>query len=375
MYIDPEFLRQVDNVIRFDLQSWRDLFFHLLIWSSVFVAIGVALEGPEVIHEVRNIWRLPKLEAPSWIKLVGLLGWILVVGGVAGEGVFEGALSVSDGQIQTFDEILLANAQRQAGDAADSAERANTAAGDAKTKAESADAAAGNAVAKSDQATHEVDAFHAELHDSEIILREHIEAIANPRHLRDEEDDTDGNGEVRKARYAEVKKYPRTRVLIQVFPENKDASDLADDIVLALRSAGWNPRKITEDIGPWLIPRGVLIETQENPDFVHEPPPDPKLPPVDLSEVRKAASALKDLLDLDLGRDSDKGRVGVRLALNNSEPSMHTLRTFRVGTIFILVGRPPVENLWSSNFLSPPHPDINAKPSKKSPKNPPSAKP
>lgn len=49
-----------------------------------------------------------------WVKMLGLIGWILVVGGVAGECVFEGYLSVTDGQIQTFDEILLADAQRNA---------------------------------------------------------------------------------------------------------------------------------------------------------------------------------------------------------------------------------------------------------------------
>jgi hypothetical protein len=100
------------------------MFFHLLVWSSVFVAIGVALEGPEVIHEARNIWRIPKPEARAWVKLIGLLGWILVVAGVAGEGIFEGALSVADGQIQTFDEILVTEAQRNAAHAIERA--ANT---------------------------------------------------------------------------------------------------------------------------------------------------------------------------------------------------------------------------------------------------------
>jgi hypothetical protein len=112
MPIDPEFLRQVDNAIRSDLQSWRDMFFRLLVGSSLVVAVGVALEGPEVIHEVQNTWRTVKRETRGWVKGVGLLGWILVVIGVAGEGVFELAFSISDGQIQTFDEILTSEAQR-----------------------------------------------------------------------------------------------------------------------------------------------------------------------------------------------------------------------------------------------------------------------
>jgi hypothetical protein len=114
MPIDPEILRQVDNAIRSDLQSWRDMFFHLLVMSSGLVSIGVVLEGPELIHEVRNLWRTSKPETGPRLKLIGLLGWVLVVAGVAGEGIFEWALSASDAQIQTFDEILVSEAQRNA---------------------------------------------------------------------------------------------------------------------------------------------------------------------------------------------------------------------------------------------------------------------
>jgi hypothetical protein len=43
-----------------------------------------------------------------------LFGWLLVVAGVLGEGVFEGAVSKADGLLQTFDDMLLADAQTQA---------------------------------------------------------------------------------------------------------------------------------------------------------------------------------------------------------------------------------------------------------------------
>jgi len=114
MLVDPEVLRQIDNAIRSDLQSWRDVSFHLLVWSSVLVAIGVALEGPEVVHDLCNVWRTAKPEASARIKVIGVIGWILVVVGVAGEGIFEESFSISDGQIQTFDEILISEAQRNA---------------------------------------------------------------------------------------------------------------------------------------------------------------------------------------------------------------------------------------------------------------------
>lgn len=95
------------------------------------MALGVALEGPELFHDIRNICRRKQRDARPWVKVLGLVGWIFVVGGVAGECVFEGYLSVTDGQIQKFDEILLADAQQQvvatelfAGTAAESAHRA-----------------------------------------------------------------------------------------------------------------------------------------------------------------------------------------------------------------------------------------------------------
>ena len=96
------------------MESWRDLFFHLLVWSSAAVALGVVLEGPELVHDVSHMRESPKPEAKNWITVVGLIGWMLVVLGVAGEGIFEVATSLWDDKVKAFDEILIADAQRNA---------------------------------------------------------------------------------------------------------------------------------------------------------------------------------------------------------------------------------------------------------------------
>lgn len=118
MYVSLDIVRKLDDLIRADLQALRDSYFQYLLWASAVVAIGVLLEGPEVIHEARSLLRNSSIgtivHAQKWITAVALIGWILVVLGVGGEGVAEGYVSRTDGTLQTFNEILLADAQRQA---------------------------------------------------------------------------------------------------------------------------------------------------------------------------------------------------------------------------------------------------------------------
>ncbi|MGB6829239.1 MAG: hypothetical protein WBE41_14420 [Terracidiphilus sp.] len=135
--------RKLDDGIRSDLQNLGWLghtFFWWLIASSIVVAIGVAFEGPEIIHDltpiVRRWFRKSRPTRPRGrsrfredvIKVAGFIGWLFVVVGVVGEGVFEGMENRAQGMLQTFNDILLTDAQRQtvlaidrAGDAADNA--------------------------------------------------------------------------------------------------------------------------------------------------------------------------------------------------------------------------------------------------------------
>jgi hypothetical protein len=123
--VSPEIIRGLDAKVRFDLQRFSDGFFFWVIVSAGIVVVGCALEGPEIFHEL-----FPKLFSfitwPSndrlkqfehWTKKVGMIGWVLVVLGIAAEGIFEVYDHRASGFLQTFDEVLLTTAQRDTAEA------------------------------------------------------------------------------------------------------------------------------------------------------------------------------------------------------------------------------------------------------------------
>jgi hypothetical protein len=125
--LPPSLTEALDSIVKADLLNWRDVWFHRLLWSTAAVALGLAFEGPELWLEIRHI-RLDRRDrrmffAPTrheigstW-KMLAFIGWVLIVLGVMGEGIFEAMVSRVDDQVQTFSDILLEDAQRQAGDA------------------------------------------------------------------------------------------------------------------------------------------------------------------------------------------------------------------------------------------------------------------
>ena len=104
-----ELVRGIDELIRTGLQNFRDSYFHWLLVVTGVVALGLMLEGPEVIYDFRP--REPEHRAPDWIRNLALLGWFLIVVGFAGELVVEERVSKADGTLQTFNNILLGEAQ------------------------------------------------------------------------------------------------------------------------------------------------------------------------------------------------------------------------------------------------------------------------
>jgi hypothetical protein len=131
VYIDPAQLMQLDDRVRLDLESIRSYFFDGLLWATGAVLLGVLLEGPEVIHELyRRVTIFPgsstfsstvyptvHVEGGNIRKWLSFLGWFILVIGLCGEGLFEGLVTTADGRLQTFNEILLGDAQRQASEA------------------------------------------------------------------------------------------------------------------------------------------------------------------------------------------------------------------------------------------------------------------
>jgi len=148
------FLLPIESPIRDVLQARADHFSVLVMWATVTVAAGVALEGVELVHDA-IIWikrrQMEKKELadlrkvaeivpvsevtiktestasdhPKWVKVLGRIGLIAVVIGVVAESRNGAKLEDAHNAIHAFDMTLLTEAQRNAGDAAASAKTAH----------------------------------------------------------------------------------------------------------------------------------------------------------------------------------------------------------------------------------------------------------
>jgi hypothetical protein len=189
----------VSGSLRDDLTRVGSGYFHLLLFCTAIVAVGVIMEEADSFLPPGK----PKLDLingtliPSrsieWKKRLTRLGWLLIVIGVIGEGIFEGAVSWADGVRQNFDDTLLAVATDQAGTASKSAERANTLAASAKKESEESRALANGARKEADSFEKDIksaknDAAEAESHLAAAARRANdltaqLKRLTTPRSL------------------------------------------------------------------------------------------------------------------------------------------------------------------------------------------------
>lgn len=97
------------------------------------------------------------------IKKIAFVGWLLIGLGVSGEGVFEGFQNRAEGQLQTFNAILLRDARLTAGTAKESAQGAADASSLARDEANRATASSSNALQLAQGARHEADSFATDI--------------------------------------------------------------------------------------------------------------------------------------------------------------------------------------------------------------------
>ena len=145
--LSPEAIKKLED-LREGWQSTRVIDFSRLLLVTKLVAIGVILEGPEIILEIAKAvnkrwgasrrWREKSAEdhIPDWIKVIGLVGWVLVSIGVAGEFWVDSWVNTDDEHIQSINITLLQDAGASASQARTAADGAVSRSDDAKKKAE-----------------------------------------------------------------------------------------------------------------------------------------------------------------------------------------------------------------------------------------------
>jgi hypothetical protein len=214
----PESADALDRIMRGGLEVWSNLWFWILIGSTIAVAIGIICEAPEVWQEVgfgrktvahiRNFWYIhvrkidlngwericPELVTGKserhwkWIAKAGFIGWTLVALGVAGEGVAEYFVNTSETDIRSFDEASLSETTRTAGNARVSAEIAANSASRAKQEADQVTGIATAAKAGAADAERQVANLQAQATSLQGYIdaeKEEIVRLKTPRHLTD----------------------------------------------------------------------------------------------------------------------------------------------------------------------------------------------
>ena len=171
------------------------------------MAIGIGFELPEVWQEnglgrktvarVRHFWyaQIRKIDLSGWeqvcpelitanerhrkwIKRAGLVGWILVALGVAGEGVAEYFVNNAETKLRSFDQAVLAETQQSANSAAMASSLANNfsnkavaASSKAVATSKTANEAAGKAQHKAEVVAKQADDLNLGLLDAGAQLK------------------------------------------------------------------------------------------------------------------------------------------------------------------------------------------------------------
>lgn len=190
--LDPDLASALHRMMRADLDAWATLWFWSLVGSTIAVAVGIICEAPEVwqaisfgrktVARIRTFWYVqvrkidlngwevscPELVTKNasqrrWVVKIGLIGWILVAAGVAGEGTAEYFVSDAETNIRAFDEADLRETQQSAHSATASASLANFFVDQAQRKSESAVKSSTEAQTIANGARLEADSFEADI--------------------------------------------------------------------------------------------------------------------------------------------------------------------------------------------------------------------
>lgn len=218
------------------LQNAVDTWSRSLWWSGAAVSLGVLFELFELIYDIKMRLK-PRMEAnireiekPGWIVIIGSVGLLLVVAGVAGEWVSETKISEASRQLESLDSARIATAENGEKKALDDAKVAEDAASAAMLSATTALADGKNAL----QLAAKDERRAAALEKSFLLQGPRL-----PQFLKL------GLAEFSKA----IAKFPTQKVILATYPDKNLETEQLEDFLFAEFSINkWVPTKSNFDV-------------------------------------------------------------------------------------------------------------------------------
>jgi hypothetical protein len=289
----------LEVAIRNDFVNRSNGFFGGVLASAFIVAVGVGLEGPELFHELWPNWfvwltrnsedRLRRFERN--IKIIGLVGWLLIGIGIVGEGAFEALQNRAEGQLQTFNDIVLTDTQREGSYAIDRAGMANENA----SIAEKATALVRLKQLKAEKKNLEL---QSQL-EQEKTERLKLEERYAPRRINLEQ--INGIANILKATQPES-------ISMRVFVSTSDGIPLSIQWKAAIEKGGWTVSSVQPTYECAIVPLCVLYR-----DKLHRPPK---------ADVLAQAMATLNMTVVEGPNDSVQGNeVVLVIGVKNNGPS------------------------------------------------------
>jgi hypothetical protein len=257
-----------------NLQHWRDIYFDCLLACTGIVGLGLLMEVLEIKHDVLEavgrksrelkyrlalpIDRREYPEASPLAKVLSTVGWVLIVVGVTGEGVFEGFVSKYDAALSRVTDTVVAEAQRESANAEATAKGFDAQIAESDAKAKSAEATAKQFEAQIAGAQRDAAESKKEA-EAERLARVKLQEELQPRRLTDEQ---------RKKFAALLSDEPPQPLGVGYCGFSIECIDFSNDIGAALKDAKWIPTFIPDTAAKYGIEVGCL-KGSESPLMEH----------------------------------------------------------------------------------------------------------
>lgn len=329
--LSPQAIKALEDS-RKGWQNARIRDFSNLLFVTKLVAVGVILEGPELVYELVNVikrWahKSTREHAPSWITLLGLVGWLFVSIGVAGEFWVDGKVNSDDENIQSINITLLEDASASASQAKFDAGAAKTLAGSARTEADSFE----KDIVSAKQQAAKAEADLADARQQATRAQQALQRIRTPRSISNEDGLIISLSAFKGTKYAFLSVFqdPDSTTLIQSIDDLLQKSGwVRDTSVRGFPSLSYETNGKEDFSVPVGINQGIRISTEsaEGVGSLRSR----KI--ADLPEYLQAAAALKDGLSSDIVPANDEN---VDKSVNVDKGTSTTAR--------IAVGSKPLE--------------------------------